>query len=46
MAVGADAKREDRQVDELGQLTDVSHTGTDYAYLYMWNIKRHTKGTY
>ena len=33
VAVGADAKHEDRQVDELEQLTDVSHTGTDWAYL-------------
>ena len=34
VAVGADAKHEDRQVDELEQLTDVSHTGTDWAYLH------------
>ena len=32
-AVGADAKHEDRQVDEREQLTDVSHTETGWAYL-------------
>ena len=33
VVVGADAKHDDRQVDGLEQLTDVSHTGTDWAYL-------------